>query len=492
MVGVRPPDHWAAIEALGEQHRLVAEAARWGRVWQRPAVAADSIAWDALNVVPRFVGSESTTCVAALQPSVFHAEGADEFERFLGAVGRRGETALVVSTIGDLGDTRRGGSVFGRNDASISLPGAEGHIAGRRLPDGAAPELAAGLTGADRDLALRLRSAAQTWWAIELADTEWEGAGGRGVHHASGAIEPLLVSELGEVLAGVWIPGRGRDWRWYVLPDGVDWNMSIAWCAERAAPEFVPGALRRARSVSLVDAELRTPAELAAMSALETFDRETLLARGRLESALTSATNAADVVRHDLLYGTGDVLKDAVAFVLRQAGLHVEDLDVTFGAGRSSDLLVGMDGVGCLVEVKSASGRPSESMLDDLERHRRTWASLGRTDALHRTALVVNHQTNLAPLSRATRPYERQEFLDSLQHAVVPALALYRWWRDENFDALRGALLLGPIRQHEVDLNRGSMPGTTDSSAVVAQATAPSDREPRRRSLWRPRDSRQP
>jgi hypothetical protein len=432
-----------------------------------------------------------TSCIAALQPSIFYCDGADEFERFLGAAERRGETALIVSTIGDLEahTSTLATSVFGRNGASILLPGSEGHITGRRLPDGAVPGLASDLYGADRDLALRLRSAAQTWWAIELQDTVLEGSGGREVHAAVGVIEPLLVNELGEILAGVWLPGDGRDWRWYILPDGTDWNMLIAWSAERAAPQFVPAALRRARSMSLVDAELRTPAEIAALSALDAFETEADRARARLEAALRDATDASDVVRHDLLYGTGDVLKNAVAVVLRHAGLHVEDLDLTLGSGRSSDLLVKVGAVNCLVEVKSTSGRPSESMLDDLERHRRTFAGLGRADALHRTALVVNHQTNLAPTSRANRPYERQEFLDSLQHVVVPALALYCWWRDHNFDAIADAFAVGPVRQHDVDLSRRVSPDPNGRATAVPRSDAQDGRaQPRPR--WRRARSR--
>ena len=38
--------------------------------------------------------------VAALQPSIFHNEGADELERFLAATSKRGETALLVSMVG--------------------------------------------------------------------------------------------------------------------------------------------------------------------------------------------------------------------------------------------------------------------------------------------------------------------------------------------------------------------------------------------------------
>lgn len=487
LVGVHPPSHWVHIENLGEEHRLVAEARRWGREWARPAVASDSIDWSSLGVVPRFVGSESTACVAAMQPGCFHGGGADEFDRFLSAAARRDETALIVSTIGEP-EAPTVTSVFGRGDASILLPGGLGTIAGRRLPDGVVPELAEGLSAADRDLALRLQDAAHAWWAIKLADTVSEGVSGREIHSPGGVLQPLLVNALGEVLAGVWVPAGGRDWRWYIVPDGTDWNILVAWAAERAAPEFVPGALHRARSVGLIDAELMTPAELTTLGALKAFEDQTALTRARLEGEVKAATDAASEARHDLLYGTGEALSNAVAVVLRSAGLHVEDLDMTFGGGRSSDLLVTSGGVNCLVEVKSASGRPSESMLDSLERHKRTWASLGRTEELHRSALVVNHQHNLAPLSRTERAYEREEFLDSLHHVVVPSLTLYCWWRDASDSAVAEAFISGPIRQYATDVQRESTDVEGRSSRPTERRAERVDSTPPKRKRWRRAD----
>ena len=119
-------------------------------------------------------------------------------------------------------------------------------------------------------------------------------------------------------------------------------------------------------------------------------------------------------------------------------------LDDSFGSGRSADILVSSEALNCLVEVKSAGGMPSEGLIADLDRYRRTWSALGRAEELDRSALVVNHQHVLPPLARAAQPYERAEFLALLQHAVVPALALFAWWRDAQHDEIADAFIRGP------------------------------------------------
>ena len=481
-----PPAHWAQIEAYGEEHRLVAEAARWGRAWTRPALARESIDWGSFNVVPKYVGSESTTCFAALQPGWSRDEGAEEFDRFQESAARRGETSLIISTIGDpsIQSTR---SVFGGDGASIGLPQLHGSISGRRLPQGSVPEVAARLSAADRDLALRLRDTNDTWWALELTETSWESGDGtgRGVNKPSGTIHPLLISRPGETVAGIWIPSD-RDWRWYVVPGGTQWETLIAWAVDQAAPAFAPSALRRARSADLIDDELLTPDEVAARLALSAFDHEAATTRARLESELKRATDEASAIRHDLLFGTGDDLKNVVAHVLRGAGLVVEDLDDTFGSGRSSDLLVTNGEVNCLVEVRSAAGMPGEARIDDLDRHMRTWAALGRKETLHRTAFVINHQRGLSPLERTPQAYERQEFVDSLHHTVIPATTLFAWWKDADQGRILEALLTGPVRAHSVDLalSAPESVATIPSQANVDRSDVPPKPRARR---WRTR-----
>lgn len=468
--GVRPPEHWARIESSSEPHAAKLDAHRRGRVWARPALGNDAIRWAELGALPRFVGSETTSCVAALQPSIFHNDGADEFERFAQATARRGETALIVSTIGDpSGETFR--NVFNPFDDSVSLPGSRGSICGRRLPASDDVDIAQGLDQADRDFALRLRDGVRVRWALELQASEWDGPKGREVHDPGGRFDPLLVNSLGEAVAGVWIPGDDRNWRWYVVPGGTLWEVVIAWIVDRGVPTYVPTALHRIRAGELVDDDLLTGDELIAREALASFEREVDRGRHRLLDAVTAATEASARIRHDLLYGTGDALKDVVAHVLKGFGFEVEDLDATFGSGKSADLLASRDGAHCLVEVKSAGGMPGEGLVADLERHARTWPSLGRTETLHRTILVVGHQTSQPPTTRTTAVYGRPEFIDSLQHAVVPALTLFSWWRDGRQHEAIDAFVEGPVRCHPADLSRTSPADGTEQ--LAAQSPAP-------------------
>jgi hypothetical protein len=64
--------------------------------------------------------------------------------------------------------------------------------------------------------------------------------------------------------------------------------------------------------------------------------------------------------------------------VLAAAGLHVVDLDRELGATKSADLLVSVAGTGPrrLVEIKGVSGKPSENLVADLQRHLDTWPQL--------------------------------------------------------------------------------------------------------------------
>src|ERR671914_846786 len=105
-----------------------------------PTLSAPDFPWETLGVAPRFVGSESTGCVAALQPNIFHGRGDEEFKRFLDGADARGETALLISMIGQ-GD-REARNPLALHDASVLLPGARGSMGGRRLPKGVIPKLA--------------------------------------------------------------------------------------------------------------------------------------------------------------------------------------------------------------------------------------------------------------------------------------------------------------------------------------------------------------
>jgi hypothetical protein len=466
-VGDRPPAEWTARE---EQMRssgrpsIEALAARQrGRIWVRPALSADSFPWESLGASPRFVGSETSSCVAALQPSIFHNHGADEFDRFLAGAATRGETALIVTAIGTTESEVVSRSILARFDDSISLPGGRGSIAGRRLPAGAQAELHPNARGADRDLVLRLRNrrSGGPWWAIELVTTEWEGSFGVEVHEPGGVMHPLLVNELGETLAGVWIP-EGHDWRWYIVPAGAEWTDIVGWLVERALPEYVPDALRRARAAELVDDPLLTARELQARDALDQFERDAAAQREELEHERDETHTASDGVRFGLLYVSGQSLVAAVSQVLQSADFTVLDLDTAVGVGASADLLASRNGGHWLVEVKAVGGNVAENLVSDLDRHLQTWPALGRSEQLAGGVLVVNHQSKVPPLDRSTQPYTRQPFTASLRHGVIPTLALFAWWRDDEPDKVVEAVTGAP-RCHSASL--GDRPPRASKSA---------------------------
>lgn len=491
-VGEQSPAYWAQREAAaaeaGQPLLEQAEAERWGRRWRRHELTAADFPWAKLGIEPRFVGSETTGCVAAVEPSAYHNRGGEEFERFRAAAAKRAETALIVSMLGNLDDDMPR-SVLSRWDSSVSLPGMRGSISGRRLPSGGVLELPEGLTGADRDLALRLRNRASAapWWALGLSPIESHGSSGVEVHEPGGVLEPLLVNQLGETVAGVWIPAD-EDWRWYVVPAGVEWPQVLKWLVERAVPEFVPAALRRVRSAELVDDDLLTAKELAAADAIRVFDATAAMERARLEEQRRAATSEAADIRFGLLYGAGDELVGAVRQVLEAAGFKVVELDAAFGTGVSGDLLASVNHGHWLIEVKAAAGRPSEDLILHLERHLQTWPTLGRNELLSGGVLVVNHQHALPPLERAAAPYAREAFVGSLRHPIVPTLALFGWWRDGHHQAVIDAIT-GPARVHQVSLSRRTAPQVADKRVDSAVGDATSDapfpqRQPRPRRLW--------
>jgi hypothetical protein len=197
---------------------------------------------------PRWLGMETSGCAAAVEPSIFHNRGAAELDRFLAGARRRGELALVVSVIGDVTDdsTRHPLATF---DASVNLSKTFTSVSGRRLPAGAGPEIAPNLDPADRDLAIRLltRPPAAPWWGLDLGGAVLERGDGSGseTRKAEGELHPILIDTLGVPVAAAWTPPSGNQ-RWYVIPDGTDWDNVLGWLMHRALPEYVPTALRRA------------------------------------------------------------------------------------------------------------------------------------------------------------------------------------------------------------------------------------------------------
>ncbi|MFJ5609303.1 hypothetical protein ACIQCJ_07955 [Streptomyces sp. NPDC093221] len=100
---------------------------------------------------------EFSSCVAAINPSCFWNNGAEEFDRLLTRADSRDEPALIIATLGNAtGETIR--SPMSRYDAGVELPGSRSHhysIAGRRLPARSDISLVPGLGAAERDPGLR-------------------------------------------------------------------------------------------------------------------------------------------------------------------------------------------------------------------------------------------------------------------------------------------------------------------------------------------------
>jgi hypothetical protein len=96
-----------------------------------------------------------------------------------------------------------------------------------------------------------------------------------------------------------------------------------------------------------------------------------------------------------------------------------------------------------LVEVKSSSGNPSESLVDDALRHFATWPALRPELPVEGVVLVLNHQTRLHPLDRVDEPYTRPEFVQSLKISVITTRRLFDYWRARDaagiFEAVFGA-----------------------------------------------------
>ncbi|MEU2182481.1 hypothetical protein [Streptomyces thermolilacinus] len=77
---------------------------------------------------------DTSTCAAAINPSHFSGDGAEEFDRFLSGAASRGEPALIVATMGTADDDEdRVRSVFGRPGGRVDFRHFTGAIVGERL-----------------------------------------------------------------------------------------------------------------------------------------------------------------------------------------------------------------------------------------------------------------------------------------------------------------------------------------------------------------------
>lgn len=439
-VGTEPLDHWDDIEERQQQFGV--EAGTWLQNKRRPTIASPALDWAALGFQPRWVGSDTADCAAALQPSVYSGQGADEFTRFRQGAESRGEIALVVSPIGDAGEeSPKARSVFGPPVTSVAIGKCHTTITGRLLGEGATVRPADDLCFSDRQLALRLFNCnpAPRWRSLSLSGAVMESVYGREEHAAEGTLVPILETELGEPVVAVWISPDGVERR-YIVPDETPWPTLLQWLVEQALPEFLPGVMRRARRQLATDPALMTRAERAARIAFAELEAEYATRRGELERQLKAAEAAASTIREGLLFGTGKQLVDAVRSVLELAGVTVVDLDEKLGGTKNADLLC-TDGVRSrLVEVKAASGGAPERAYQDLVRHLREWSSLPDRVPVEGGALILNHEHRNVPDSRNRQPYSRPEFLAAQTEPVITTLDLFDAWREENWESVQRLL----------------------------------------------------
>lgn len=439
-IGTEPLDYWDDIEARQQQYGE--DAAPWLQKQRRPTIASPTLDWAVLGFQPRWVGSDTADCAAALQPSVYSGQGADEFTRFRQGAVSRGEIAFVISPIGDTEEESRNvRSVFGPPVASVSIGQSYTRINGRLLGKGATVRIADGLCHADGHLARRLLNCdpAPRWRSLSLTGAVIESVYGREEYAPEGTLVPILETELGEPVVAVWISPDGVERR-YVVPVETSWPALLQWLLEQALPEFVPDAMRRARRELATDLSLMTRAERAVRTALAELESDYVSRRSKLERQLKEAETTASTIRAGLLYGTGKQLVDAVRSVLESAGVTVVDLDEKLGGTKNADLLCTYGVRSRLVEVKAASGAAPERAYQDLVRHLREWLSLSDRVPVEGGALILNHEHRSVPGGRSRQPYSRPEFLAAQTEPVISTLDLFDAWREEDSESIQRLL----------------------------------------------------
>ncbi|ADP78936.1 hypothetical protein FraEuI1c_0858 [Pseudofrankia inefficax] len=396
--------------------------------------------WRARHVDPRWLGWETSDCAAALAPGI-HSTA--ELNRFFEGAKRRDEPALVVAMLGrgDV-DTVRNGPPTDMLP-TVNLTDVVS-VRGRLLGNGAQPRLAPGLGHADHDLGTRLKDDRRgaRWWSLALGSgpAQWARRGTSPAPPPQGDLVPLLLGPLDETVVGVWVAPDGSQ-RWYIVPYGTDWNMLLDWLIGHALPEFVIGALHRARSPLHVHPALQTPAELAAQKALDQMSARHAAEKTSRQAALTQARTAAEGIRGGLLDGTGAELEAAVGKVLADAGFTVVDLDRYLGGTLSADLLVTRGPERRLVEVKSTSGAAPQSLAGKLTTHLQKWPALRPNEPVGGGVLIVNHEHGKLPAQRSPKVYTDQAFVGTLRFPVLAARDLFDWWRAGNWTAIQQAVL---------------------------------------------------
>lgn len=439
-VGSNSPELWSLAEARDAEPTSSVVARL--RDQQRPPIACSDIDWEAAGLSPRWLQAESVECAAALQPGTYYAAGQEESERFRDGAKGRGETALVVSTMGTLkkDGTPATRSLFDGGDL-VMLGNVASYIAGELLPAGGSVDLAADLSEADKDLARRLKNSGShiRWRRLSLVGPSEEGRLGPRILPAEGKLVPILETELHEPVAAVWLSPDGIE-RHYVIPVETPWPSILEWLTAQGLPAFVPGAMRRARRHLSADVDMMTKREGELHAALSALKREYDDEQARLSEELVIVEREASSTRDGLLYGTGDQLVAAVRAVFEFADLTVVDVDDLLGGTKNADLLVTFGNRSRLVEVKSARGKAPERAYDDLVRHLNAWPYLAKSVSIEGGAFVINHEHKQLPSDRERKPYARPEFIQTAAEPIVTTLTLFDAWREEDRDLIRSLL----------------------------------------------------
>jgi hypothetical protein len=182
-------------------------------------------------IYPRWTGEDTSRCVAGITT---RTSPSAELNRLRQGARVRDETSIVfVELAEERGSWPR---LSGPSENVLRLPSND-QVVRQMLPRGVSAELARDLEGADRDLALRIRQTHDTaapWFVLTL-DAASGGDGAEVGEPSTGSLRPLLVDDVGEAIAAVWVP-ESNDERWYLLPIGCSWESILAWLVDQGFP----------------------------------------------------------------------------------------------------------------------------------------------------------------------------------------------------------------------------------------------------------------
>ena len=99
---------------------------------------------------------------------------------------------------------------------------------------------------------------------------------------AQGSLKSIIETELGEPVVAAWVSPDGIERR-YVVPFEAPWPVLLKWLLEQGLPEFLPGAMRRARRQLARDNTTMTRRERDARSDLVELETAYAARRADLE-----------------------------------------------------------------------------------------------------------------------------------------------------------------------------------------------------------------